>query len=157
MSCGDSMKILRYGWLLALLPLSAMAAPAPTALTLDEAMRLSLENQPHLMAHEANIRSQTEIRYLSTDDPKLSEFKFAIDLFRRKQEQLVEDISSLAQGFLTAQQRQDLRARRQRQVGHHSTEIYYLRSQITSSAGSAWLDLYYAQHATQLLKELQRE
>jgi len=143
--------------------LGAMAVAGPVGaapLTLDDAVRLALENQPILAAQRAAVEAnrQTAVAEGQLPDPrlKLGVSNVPTNNFSLTQDSMTQSSVSIEQSFPGGNKRELRERRAQREAEESAAELAASTREITRNVAWAWLDLYYPLRADALIREQQQ-
>lgn len=146
------------------LPPPASAAPQTanaTGLTLEQAVRLALENQPQLARLAARVHEAGEMATAEGElpDPKLTVGlnSLPVDTFSFTQEEMTQAMIGISQMIPGGNKRRLASQRMRVEAGRMSAELEMARRRIARDAALAWLNLYYPSQALLLLERLGQE
>jgi outer membrane protein, heavy metal efflux system len=145
-------------------PSTAIAAEADTPLTMEEAARLSLIDQPLLTGRVAKIQAEEQqaVAAAQLPDPKLSGGlkELPIDTpeaFSVRRDNFTEFTIGLSQEFPRAAKRRLQGARKQLDADADRAALNNEQRMIRRDASLAWLDVYEAEQALKLTRRLADE
>jgi len=145
-------------------PSAAIAAEADTPLTMEEAARLSLIDQPLLTGRVAKIQAEEQqaVAAAQLPDPKLSGGlkELPIDTpeaFSVRRDNFTEFTIGLSQEFPRAAKRRLQSARKQLDADADRAALNNEQRMVRRDASLAWLDVYEAEQALKLTRRLAGE
>jgi outer membrane protein, heavy metal efflux system len=145
-------------------PPSAVAAETDTPLTMEEAARLSLIDQPLLTGREAKIQAEEQqaVAAAQLPDPKLSGGlkELPIDTseaFSVRRDNFTEFTIGLSQEFPRAAKRRLQGARKQLDADADRAALNNEQRMVRRDSSLAWLDVYEAEQALKLTRRLADE
>jgi outer membrane protein, heavy metal efflux system len=145
-------------------PSTAIAAKADTPLTMEEAARLSLIDQPLLTGRVAKIQAEEQqaVAAAQLPDPKLSGGlkELPIDTpeaFNVRRDNFTEFTIGLSQEFPRAAKRRLQGARKQLDADADRAALNNEQRMVRRDASLAWLDVYEAEKALKLTRRLADE
>jgi outer membrane protein, heavy metal efflux system len=145
-------------------PPAAIAAEADTPLTMEEAARLSLIDQPLLTGRVAKIQAEEQqaVAAAQLPDPRLSGGlkELPIDTpeaFSVRRDNFTEFTIGLSQEFPRAAKRRLQGARRQLDADADRAALNNEQRMVRRDASLAWLDVYEAEQALKLTRRLADE
>jgi outer membrane protein TolC len=154
---------MEFRYLILILLASSLAA-AESPITINDARELALKEQPLLSGQEAEVVAAHESAVAAGQlpDPKLNaglrDYPVTgSDAFSIRRDNFTMFTLGVTQEFPREEKRKLLSQRELLAAGKASEELDLIRRAVSRDAALAWLDVYHAEQATELVRELQRE
>jgi outer membrane protein TolC len=133
----------------------------PPALTLDQAVRLAMTNQPQLARLSARVHEANESALAEGElpDPRLvlGLSSLPVDTFSFTQEDMTQAMIGISQ-MIPGGNKRELASQRMRvEAGRMEAELEATRRRIVRDTAQAWMNLYYPGQALGLLERIDLE